>query len=135
MVVVVRKGSPLAKAHSLKELADAKWVYTGASSDDGYAKTLFNTHGMSQPPVGAVVNSTLTLLSIVATGDCVGLMPQQIAAHPLAAQFLTVVPVQEHGLPLAVGAIVRSDSVVSPAVRQFIAHLHRAAHHLPKVSK
>jgi hypothetical protein len=29
-----------------------------------------------------------------------------------------------------VGAIIRSGSVVSPAIRQFIAHLHRAAHQL-----
>jgi LysR family transcriptional regulator, regulator of abg operon len=41
-----------------------------------------------------------------------------------------VVPVAEQGLALTVGAIVRSDSAVSPAVRHFIAHLHRAAHHI-----
>ena len=130
MVVVVRKGSPHARAKSLRELTSAKWVYTGASSDDGYAKMLFELHGMQAPPVGAVVNSTLALLSIVATGDFVGLMPQQITRHPLAAQLLVVVPVKEHGLPLTVGAIVRSGSVVSPKVRHFISHLHRAAHHV-----
>ena len=129
MVVVVRKGSPYARARSLQELSDAKWVYTGASSDDGYAKMLFELHGMPAPPVGAVVNSTLALLSVVATGDFIGLMPLQITRHPLAAQFLVVVPVKEHGLALTVGAIVRSGSVVSPAVRHFISHLHRAAHH------
>ncbi|MEY2953456.1 MAG: hypothetical protein RLZZ401_1543 [Pseudomonadota bacterium] len=134
MVVVVRKGSPRARARSLQDLADAKWVYTGASSDDGYAKILFAAHGLAAPPVGAVVNSTLALLSIVATGDFVGLMPEQITLHPLAVQYLAVVPVRERGLPLTVGAIVRSDSVVSPAVRHFIAHLHRAAHHVPKVA-
>jgi LysR family transcriptional regulator, regulator of abg operon len=134
MVVVVRKGSPRASARSLHELAGAKWVYTGPASDDGYAKTLFNAHGLPPPPVGAVVNSTLALLSIVATGDFVGLMPQQITLHPLAAHYLSVVPVQEQGLPLSVGAIVRSDSVVSPAVRHFIAHLHRAAHHISKIT-
>lgn len=130
MVVVVRKGSPYAGAKSLQELSNAKWVYTGASSDDGYAKLLFELHGMQPPPVGAVVNSTLALLSVVATGDFVGLMPQQITRHPLAAQFLVVVPVREHGLALTVGAIVRSGSVVSPAVRHFISHLHRAARHV-----
>lgn len=128
MVVVVRKGSPRAKARSLAALADAKWVYTGASNDEGYARMLFSAHGLPPPPVGAIVNSTLALLALVTSGDFVGLMPQQIAAHPLAVQFLAVVPVAEGGLPLTVGAIVRSDSVVSPAVRHFIAHLHRAAH-------
>lgn len=130
MVVVVRKGQPLEGARSLRELARAKWVYTGATSDEGYAKTLYESHGMPPPAVGAVVNSTLALLSLVGSGDFVGLLPQQIAVHPLCARYLQVVPVAEAGLPLTVGAIVRSDSVLSPAVRHFIAHLHRAAHHI-----
>ena len=134
MAVVVRKGSPRAKATSLAELADAKWVYTGASSDSGYAKMLFERNGLPSPPIGAIVNSTLVLLSLIATGDFVGLMPQQIAVHPLATQFLAVVPIAEGGLPLSVGAIVRSDSVVSPAIRHFIAHLHRAAHQATRLS-
>ena len=134
MAVVVRKGSPRARASSLAELADAKWVYTGASSESGYAKLLFERNGLPSPPIGAIVNSTLALLSLVSTGDFVGLMPHQIAAHPLAAQFLTVVPIAEGGLPLSVGAIVRSDSVVSPAIRHFIAHLHRAAHQASRLS-
>jgi LysR family transcriptional regulator, regulator of abg operon len=60
-------------------------------------------------------------------------MPYQIAIHPMASQFLDVVPIVEGGLPLSVGAIVRSDSVVSPVIRHFIAHLHRAAHQLSKL--
>jgi len=128
MVVVVRQGSPRAKAKSLSALADAKWVYTGASTESGYAKQLFESHGLKAPPVGAVVNSTLALLSLVGAGDYVGLLPIQIATHPLAAQFISIVPVAETGLPLTVGVIIRSHSVVSPAIRHFIAHLHRAVH-------
>lgn len=135
MVVVVRKGHPLASARSLRELARAQWVYTGATSDEGYAKTLYESHGMAPPAVGAVVNSTLALLSLVGSGDFVGLLPQQIAVHPLCARYLQVVPVAEQGLPLTVGAIVRSDSAVSPAVRHFIAHLHRAAHHIHPINE
>ncbi len=135
MVVVVRKGSPLARARSLTQLAEAKWVYTGANSDSGYAKPLFERNGLSPPPIGAIVNSTLALLSLVTTGDFVGLMPYQIAIHPMAAQFLELVPIEEGGLPLAVGAIVRSDSVVSPVIRHFIAHLHRAAHQLKRAAE
>lgn len=132
MVVVVRKGSPRLSARSLHDLADAKWVYTGASSEEGYAKLLFNTHGLPAPPVGAVVNSTLALLSLVGTGDFVGLLPEQIAAHPGAAPFIATIPVIEGGLPLTIGVMVRNESVMLPAVRHFIAHLHRSAHHVSK---
>lgn len=134
MVVVVRKNSSLARATSLKQLTHAKWVYTGASSESGYAKLLFEAHHLPPPPVGAVVNSTLALLALIASGDFVGLMPRQIAEHPMAGEFFSVVPIEEGGLPLAVGAIVRSDSVVSPVIRHFLAHLHRAAHQLSRLS-
>lgn len=133
MVVVVRKGSPRAKARSLAQLSDAKWVYTGSATDTGYAKLLFESHGLQAPPVGAVVNSTLTLLSLAGSGDYVGLLPRQIAQHPLAAPYISIVPVAEAGLPLSVGVIIRSDSVISPAIRHFIAHLHRAAHQLSRL--
>lgn len=132
MEVVVRKGSAREQACSLQELSSARWVYTGASSEEGYAKLFFESHGLPPPPVGAVVNSTLALLSIVTTGDYVALMPRQIAAHPLARSFLSVVPVRERGLPLTVGAIVRADTATSPAVRHLIAHLHRAAYQANK---
>ncbi len=127
MVVVVRKGSHRSGATSLSQLLDAKWVYTGASGESGYATLLFQRHGLPPPPVGAIVNSTLAILSLITTGDFVGLMPEQIATHPMASPFITVVPVAEVGLPLSVGAMVRSDTVISPAIRHFIAHLHRAA--------
>ena len=133
-VVVVRKGSPRAKATSLSQLMDAKWVYTGASGESGYATSLFERHGLPSPPVGAMVNSTLAILSLIATGDYVGLMPEQIATHPMATPFITVVPVAEGGLPLSVGAMVRSDAVISPVIRHFIAHLHRAAGQVGKPS-
>lgn len=130
MVPVVRRGSPLGRARSLHDLAQAPWVYTGVSSDAGYARTLFELHDLPAPPVGAVVNSTLGLLSIVASGKCVGLLPQQIAAHPLAAQYLDTVTVQEGPLRLTLCALTRAETHLKPSVRHFMAHLHRAAHQL-----
>ena len=64
MVVVVRKGSSLAQATSLEELRSARWVYTGLSGVTGYARRLFEHHGLQPPAVGATVNSTLGLLSL-----------------------------------------------------------------------
>jgi DNA-binding transcriptional LysR family regulator len=129
MVVVARRGSRHARARRLAELQAAHWVYTGSSAQTGYASRLFEAHGLPAPPVGAMVNSTLALLALIGSGDLLGLMPEQIVNHPLG-QDIAPVPLEEPGLPLSVGVIVRSGSVVSPAIRQFIAHLHRAAHQL-----
>lgn len=130
MVIVVGKGNPLARARSLRELAEAPWVYTGASPDAGYARLLYQRHGLKPPPAAALVNSTLGLLSIIASGNCVGLMPYQIAMHPFAQQHLQIVPVVEGPLELELVALARADAALKPAVRHFMAHLHRAAHHL-----
>lgn len=130
MVVVARRGSRHARARRLSQLSTAHWVYTGTSAQTGYASRLFEAHGMPAPPVGAMVNSTLALLALIGSSDLLGLMPQQIVAQPLAGQDIVEVPLEEPGLPLTVGVIIRSGSVVSPAIRQFIAHLHRAAHQL-----
>ena len=129
MVVVARKGSRHARTKKLHELANEPWIYTGNSQQTGYATRLFESHGMPPPPAGAVVNSTLALLALLGSADLLGLMPEQIISHPLG-QSIVRVPLQEPGLPLTVGVMIRSSSVVSPAIRQFIAHLHRAAHQL-----
>jgi LysR family transcriptional regulator, regulator of abg operon len=130
MVIVVAKGNPLARARSLAELAGAPWVYTGASPEAGYARVLFERNGLRPPPAAALVNSTLGLLAIIAGGSCVGLLPQQIAMHPFAQQHLSIVPVTEGPLELELVALVRADTALMPAVRHFLAHLHRAAHHM-----
>ena len=129
MVIVVGKGNPLATARSLVELADAPWVYTGATADAGYARVMYERQGLKPPPAGALVNSTLGLLSIIASGNWVGLMPLQIAQHPFAKQYLEVVPVAEGPLALTLCALARADAALKPSVRHFLAHLHRAAHH------
>jgi LysR family transcriptional regulator, regulator of abg operon len=130
MVAVARRGSRYASARRLADLSSASWVYTGASTQAGYAARLFEVNGLPPPPVGAMVNSTLSLLALIGSGDLLGLMPEEIVSHPLAGPDITRIPLEEPGLPLSVGTIIRSDSVVSPAIRQFIAHLQRAAHQL-----
>jgi LysR family transcriptional regulator of abg operon len=80
-------------------------------------------------PAGAMVNSTLALLALLGSADLLGLMPEQIISQPMG-QHIVRVPVQEQGLPLTVGIIARSSSAVSPAIRNFISHLHTTAHQL-----
>lgn len=132
MVVVVRRGSPLARVRSLADLIEAKWVFTGAAADAGYAKRLFAAHGLPAPPAGALVNSTLGLVSIIANSDYVGLMPQQIMQHAMALEHLSVVTLDEGPMLGTIAALVKSDAMLQPATRHFIAHLHRAAHQVTR---
>lgn len=129
MVVVAGKGNPLARARSLSQLQDARWVYTSESRAASYAQGLFRKHGLAAPEPAAIVNSTLGLASLVGFGDYIGLMPVQIANHPLVASFLTVVPLGEQGLTLSLGVMARTDAMLKPAVQHFLRHLQRAAQH------
>ena len=131
MAVVVRRGNHAqARATSLQQLTDARWVYTSLSGHTGYVRTLFESHGLPAPPPGAIVNSTLGLVSLIANGDGVGLMPLPIASHPAAKPYLSVVPIKEGPLVLEVAAMVRSEAMLKPMVRKFLTHLHRASAHL-----
>ncbi|MBL8310538.1 MAG: LysR family transcriptional regulator [Burkholderiales bacterium] len=132
MVPVVRKGHPLAGATSLADLGRLGWIYTGVTSDAGYATTLFAMHQLPAPPVAASVTSTLALLALLGRSDYAGLLPEQLCTHPIAAQFVVAPPVAEAGLPLQIGAVARHESLVLPSVRHFIAHLHRAAYRLTR---
>ncbi len=129
MVVVAGKDSPHARAQTLQQLTGARWVYTSIAGATGYARLLFQRNGLQPPPAAAVVDSTLGLLSLVVTGEFLALMPLPIARHPAAAPFMSVLPLREGGLDLTVGAITMADHVLKPAVRHFLSHLHRAAHH------
>lgn len=128
MVPTARRGSPWLKARKLADLQTARWVFTGSNSESGYARLFFEHHDLEPPRAGAVVNSTLALLSLVATGDYVALMPRQIAMQAPASQFISIIEIEEEGYELEVGAILRSDSALSPVLRHLISHLHRAAH-------
>lgn len=132
MVPAARKGSRWLKAKTLAELQEARWVYTGSTTDYGYARLLFEQHGMEPPRRGATVNSTLAMLSLLSTGDYVALLPQQIATQSFASQFSSVIAIREGGLSLEVGAIMRTESALSPVLRNLINHLHRAAHQVSK---
>jgi LysR family transcriptional regulator, regulator of abg operon len=127
MAVVVGRASPLAQATSLEDLLQARWVYTSVSGHTGYAQTLFARHGITPPKPAAMVNSTLALMTLICSGEFVGLMPQPLAHHPAAAPWLSVVPIREGQLEMTLGAIVRQEALLKPVVRQFLAHLQRAA--------
>lgn len=127
MAVVVGKGNPLETARSLESLNTARWVFTSLTGEASYARQLFEQHAIAPPTPSAVVNSTLSLLALLTQSDFVGLMPVPIAKHPLAMQYLTVVPIEEGHLPLKLGAITRRGALLKPALRQFVTHLHRAA--------
>ena len=64
-IVVGRNGHPLARATSLAELADARWIATSRLELD----PLFEQHGLPRPNIIVEVETGLSMLSAVASSD------------------------------------------------------------------
>lgn len=129
MAVVARPRHPLARARHLRQLVDARWVFTSQSGKSSYARRMFEAQGLTPPAPACMVNSTLALLSLVCQGDYVGLMPLALARHAALAPHLAVLPLREGPLQLRLGAMTRRGDLLKPALRQFMLHLHRAVEH------
>ncbi len=129
LVVVAGKHSSFARCRSLAELSDARWVFTGQSNDPRYARQVFTESGFAVPKASATVNSTLGLLALLERGEFVALTSREFATQPMAAACMSVVPIKEGPWTVTIAAMMLPESAVLPAVRHFVAHLARAAHH------
>ena len=64
------------------------------------------------------------------------LPPGEFAVEKLmSVNMMIVVRVREGPLQLPIGALARAESALKPSVRHFLAHLHRAAHHLAAAAR
>lgn len=130
MLVVVRRESPLTGPVSLRDLAHERWVYTSASGGTGYARRMYEQHGLEPPRAGALVDSTLSLITLIASGDYVGLLPEPFARHAMVEPWMRVLDVREGPYTVTLASLTRKGRAVAPIVREFGAHLHRAASRL-----
>ena len=130
MVIAKKKNLKIKSPANLEDLKELKWVYTSKRPTSGYAKVLFENNNITPPLPGAVVNSTLGLISLIASGNYVGLMPKKLMESPIAKKYLCQIKTVEPPLKLTLGVIVRHDKFLSPAIKNFIKHLHRAAAHI-----
>ena len=126
-MVLGRKGHPLAKARSLRDLADARWIGTSVTVERGAEfSPIFERYGLAKPVVEMHLMSTLAITLAAAHSDLLILVPEQWLNFAPVAEKLTVFPIQEP-LPAAPICIVtRARLPLTPAA-QFFADLFRRA--------
>jgi DNA-binding transcriptional LysR family regulator len=127
MAVVVRRGSALARASTLREFADANWVHLGTAAERSCARSLFDAAGLDAQPVDVAVNTTLALLSLVTHAGYVGWIPVECLGTAVAEGAVQILSLPVPELPIKIGALVRAHPVNALANRYFMAHLHRSA--------
>jgi DNA-binding transcriptional LysR family regulator len=132
-VILGRKGHPLQKARSLRDLADAEWVTTSithrAEEEMG---ELFARHGLPPPRLALQTQSALTLIVTLAYSDVLAMVPVQWTKFDLTAQALVPIPVKET-LPAAPIVMVRRAGLpLTPAAEQFADLMRRGGQRRPR---
>ena len=127
LVVLARKGHPLAGCPSLAELADDQCVPPARSTGgDGDVDARFDAHGLPPPRVALHARSNLITLLAVASSDLLAIAPQQWLEVPIMAAFERVR--LEH--PLVTSPIMlvrRHDLPLTPLAERFSDLVRRAA--------
>jgi LysR family transcriptional regulator, regulator of abg operon len=127
--ILGRKGHPLAKARSLRELTAAEWAWAATSvTHDAEAELveLFQRHRLQAPRLALTATSALTLIVALMHSDLLALVPIQWTIFAPTARELVPIAVREPiGAPPIV-AIRRAGLPLTPAA-EFLVDLMRRA--------
>lgn len=120
--LAVRRGSPLAKAKTLAELADAEWLYSDTT--DSYAKhivALFQDHGLEPPRRMTRCTSQALLYNLVLEMDAVitAWALRTTGALNIADKLITLdfVPARP---PMALKLLQSQGAIQTPASEHFM---------------
>lgn len=127
-LVVGRKGHPLARARSLKALAQAEWLtpsLSGNAAED--LDALFATFGLAPPKVMLQAHSAMSVLVALASTDLLAMLPEQWDEFPLTKGALQVIRVRERLPAPDIVVVRRADLPLTPAAEYLSDMLRRNA--------
>lgn len=132
LVIIGRRGHPLAHARSLKELAAADWLIFNPPGARGALERTFEAFGL--PPPNALVHceSYATALALIARSDLLGLVLRELTELTLADRFVQRWRIREKISQPTIGIFSRADTPLSPAAAAMVQSLGAAARALPK---
>ncbi|MSQ57793.1 MAG: LysR family transcriptional regulator [Limnohabitans sp.] len=133
LVVVTRKGHPLAEATQLSQLVDSQWVLPSMESSMALGLARAFKRKKLPAPICKVTSETLTgFETLVLNTDLIGAMPLEVFRARSISNGLTLVPIN----PVIEGphvAIVRwSDAHPTPAAEELEEIFVHVAHQLAK---
>jgi LysR family transcriptional regulator of abg operon len=124
--IVGRKNHPLAKARSIKELAQAEWATTSVNhnaADDMNA--LFASFGLPEPKLMLQAHSAMSVMVALACSDLLAILPVQWHEFPMTRGTLQVINIQERLPAPSIVLIRRPDLPLTPAAEHFCDLLRR----------
>ena len=127
-VIIGRKGHPLARARSLRELAQAEWITTSITRKaEEELGPLFAQYGLPAPRLVMQSHTALTFIIAITSSDLLMMLPVQWLTSPLTRDVLQTIPVLE-SLPSPPMCVVRRAGLpLTPAAEYFCDVIRRAA--------
>ena len=132
LVIVGRRGHPLANAKTLRELAAADWLIFNPPGARGALERTFEESGLPPPKALVHCESYATALALIARSDLLGLVLRELTELSLAGQFVQRWRLREKISPPTIGIFSRADTPLSPAAAAMVQSLGAAARALPK---
>jgi DNA-binding transcriptional LysR family regulator len=130
MAILCRKGHPLARAHSLRELTHAEWLTNSVMADpEDELVPFFLAKGLPRPRLAVQSHSALTILTVVGHSDLLTLVPADFARSDLGRTLLQRIAIKD-SIPVAPLVMIRRAAVpLTPAAECFGDMIRRASVH------
>ena len=124
-VVLGRRGHPLGRARSLKDLVDAEWATTSVTlKAEEELRELFEQHQLPAPRLALQSQSALTLMVALANSDLLTMVPVQWTQFAAVAQSLAPLRLKEIFTAPSIVIVRRAGLPLTPAA-EFLLDLMR----------
>ncbi|WP_260500183.1 LysR substrate-binding domain-containing protein [Aquabacterium sp. J223] len=128
MVVVARRGHPLAAATRLKGLAGARFVVGAPRGQPGAGIfDAFERAGLPPPNVELHTDGLLDTAAVVAGSECLAMIPSTVMHTGLLRERLAIVPIEDWLPAYSVCLLRRGDVPPTPAAAALQAWFAREA--------
>lgn len=130
--ILGRKGHPLSKARSLRDLADAEWATTSITLEaEEELGAIFTNLKLPKPRLALRSQSALTLIVSLAYTDLLAMVPAQWSSFDITAQALAPIVVKETLSAPPLVMIRRGGLPLTPAAEFLVDLMRRRSQQQP----
>jgi DNA-binding transcriptional LysR family regulator len=120
MVIVVRRGHPLAAARSLADLMDSEWITAGLGTASLVVDDMFTAAGLPTPRWAIRCESIPGLIAITAQSDLIATVPKSLLVLGIADRLLEQVRVREKLASSTMSLFMKRDLPLNAAASKLV---------------
>lgn len=126
--IITRRGGRYAKARSLGELLDARWIVLGGSEGPShlYADG-FRQNGFEPPAATTSSDSLMATMGIIENDDVCCALPSRLSGFFAERHSIVALDLAEKLPDLTISLMTRAGLPLTPAAAQFARHLRQCA--------